>query len=278
MPRSRFLRIAALAGLVFGAAPLTGRAGSLPADALPLPNRVATADLTVAGKVTAFEEKTVLVAPAGAREKTEYTIAVITISDPLTAPKDWKTVRLGFVPPAPNVAIRPTPYYPAIGHEGIFFLAKHPEADFYVAYGPLAFHGKNTPTFEKDLALVKQSVKALEDPITALKGKTAEGRFLAAAVLVAHYRTPKTPKPSAEPINAEQSKLILQALAGADWTPPTDITKLSPYMVLWRLPLTEKDGWNPPKDQKALGAYAQEWLKNNAEKYRIQSFVPEKGK
>ena len=49
---------AGLAGLVFCAAALPARAGQLPADALPLPNRVATAEMVVVGKVTGMETAT----------------------------------------------------------------------------------------------------------------------------------------------------------------------------------------------------------------------------
>jgi len=46
-------------------------------------------------------------------------------------------------------------------------------------------------------------------------------------------------------------------------------------MVLYRLPLTKKDGWEPPSpnDAKALAAYAQKWLNDHADSYRIQKFV-----
>src|SRR5262249_24232054 len=100
-------------------------------------------------------------------------------------------------------------------------------------------------------------------------------RFLTAAVLLAKYRTRKGPAEKAEPIDAEQSKLILKALASADWTPPKDFTQLSPLMVLGRLSLTEKDGWKPPpgQDPKAYAAYAQRWLADHAATYRIERYV-----
>ena len=82
MIRSRLFHHAGLAVLAFLALVLPARAGTLPADALPFPNRVATADVVVAGKVTALEDKTVMAAPfPGARNKVEYRIAVVTIGD-----------------------------------------------------------------------------------------------------------------------------------------------------------------------------------------------------
>jgi hypothetical protein len=279
MPPQEIMHRAVLTGLAILALTLPARAGTIAADAVPLPNRVATADSIVVGKVTAFEDKMVPAAPfPGAKNKTEYKIAVITISDALLAPKGATTMRLGFVPIPPGVAVSPPPLQPAVGLEGCFFLTKHGEADFYLAPGQLQFINKNNANFDKDVALIKRCIKILEAPNAALKSKNAEERFLAAAMLVAQYRTRKSPNAATEPIDAEQSKLILQALASADWTLTTDITQLSPLMVLYRLPLTAKDGWTPPNDPKARAAYAQQWLKDHADTYRIQRFVDQKAK
>ena len=90
--------------------------------------------------------------------------------------------------------------------------------------------------------------------------------------------TRKSPNPKTEPIEAEQSKRILEALAAADWTPTTDFTTLSPRMVFGRFPLTAKDGWAPPAadDPNAFATYAQQWLKSHAGSYRIQRYVAER--
>ena len=133
-------------------------------------------------------------------------------------------------------------------------------------------------TLEKDIALLQRCTKLLDDPNAGLKSKNAEDRFLTAAMLVMRYTARKAPSDKKEPIDAEQSKLILQALAGADWTPVKDFTQLSPLMVLHRLPLTDRDGWMPPKDAKAYAAYAQQWLQDHAATYRIQKYVPDKTK
>src|SRR5437763_1201020 len=85
----------------------------------------------------------------------------------------------------------------------LLVLAKPAEPDIYFAHGGLSFVSKQNPTFDKDLALVKRCTKILEDPNAALKGKNAEDRFLAAAMLVAHYRSYKGPNAKQEPIDAE---------------------------------------------------------------------------
>jgi hypothetical protein len=271
---NRLRRFVVLVALVLSVSAL---AGSIPIDALPMPNRLAGAEAVVVGKVTGMEEKTVTLLPfAGAPNKLEYHVAVVTIADPLLAPQGAKTIRLAFQPLPPGVAVSPPPFQPTMGLEGCLFLTKLPDADVYTVAGALPFVPKQSPTFEKDVALLKRCIKLMENPNDSLKAKEAEDRFLTAAMLLAKYRSRRTQNDKSEPIDAEQSKLILQALAGADWTPPTDYTQLSPQMVLFRLPLTEKEGWTPPKEPKALGTYAQQWLKEHAGTYRIERFVPAK--
>jgi len=271
---------AGLTGLAIGAVVLAVRAGTIAADALPLPNRLATADTVVVGKITAIEDKTEMAVPfPGAKNKIEYKIAVVKISEAFRGQKGMATLRLGFVPTPMGVVINPPPFQPMVGMEGVFFLTKHGVGGFYLAPGGLNFLNKNNPNFDKDVALLKRCSKMIQAPDTALKAKSPDERFLAAAMLLAQYRTRKSPNDKSEPIAAEQSKLILKALASADWTPTTDLMKLSPRMVLFRLPLTKKDGWKPPSpnDAKAFAAYAQKWLNDHADTYRIEKFVsPEK--
>jgi hypothetical protein len=280
MRRSQCIHIVRIIGLAFFLLALPVRAGTIAADALPLPNRAAGADVIVLGKITAIEDKSVLVAPfPGAGNKTEYRVAVLTISEAVKPPRGAKTIRLGFVPLPPGVAVSPPPFQPTVGLEGCFFLTKLGDTDFLVAPSPLNFLTKTNATFPKDIALIKRCTAILANPNLSLKAKDAEERFLAAAMLMAQYRTRRSPKDTTEPISAEQSKLILQALATADWTPTTDFTKLSPLMVLHRLPLTAKDGWAPPsREPKAYAAYAQQWVRDHAGSYRIERFVAAKNK
>ena len=101
-------------------------------------------------------------------------------------------------------------------------------------------------------------------------------RCVVAALLIARYRTPRpfTPMPKTEAIAAEQSKLILEALSGADWgNVPGRNWALSPQGLFFRLGLTPGDGWVQPKDFKQLPTEAKKWLKANSGTYRIQRYV-----
>jgi hypothetical protein len=137
---------------------------------------------------------------------------------------------------------------------------------------------KKSPTFGEEIARIRRVAKLMDDPLAGLKSKDADDRLMTASMLLTKYRTPKAGQanPKQEPVAAEESKLILEAIAGGDWT-RQDRQAVSPRMVLARLNLSPQDGWNPPKFtdfQKEYPAYAQQWLKENAGKYRVQRFVP----
>ena len=119
------------------------------------------------------------------------------------------------------------------------------------------------------------TAKLLAKPMDGLKSKDADERLLTAALLIARYRTPKAGQTRTESIDADESKLILQTLADADWTAraPKVGFQMNPQNLFFRLGVTPKDGWNQPKDFKKLQEEAKKWLKDNADKYRISRYV-----
>jgi hypothetical protein len=91
-----------------------------------------------------------------------------------------------------------------------------------------------------------------------------------------------------EPIDAEQSKLIMKALAEANWFPKYGPATISPKLLFMAMGVTEADGYKPPpKTINDLGPglgetkeyarkvtlAAQKWVKENRTKYRIKRFV-----
>jgi hypothetical protein len=286
MQRTVFAAVFASLALLIWAAAATAKVVA-PA---PIPDRVALADVVILGKVTAIEDKTVSARRyPGANEKTEYRIALVQVQDLLKGPRGVTTIRLGFVPPPvvpppkPGIVVSGGPHrFPqmnhTVGQEACFFLTKHFEGDFHVAQMYYEVVEKKAPNFDKDLALVKRCAKLLEDPRAGLKAKDAEDRLMTAAMLLTRYRTPKPGQinPKTEPIDAEENRLILQAIVSGDWS-RKEFGQLSPQLLIGRLGLTAKDGWNPPKFkdyQKEFPAYAQKWLKDHLDTYRIQRFVP----
>jgi hypothetical protein len=249
---------------------------------LPIPQRLAQADCVVVGKVVSIEDKTVS-APVSRDEpeKAEFKIALVKIDEGLFGAKGLTHVRVGFLPR--NVQVGRSRFEHmnyAVGQEACFILRKHSaDPSFFVApayYLVIPKGDKTYVNFDEDVKRIRQCTQALEAPDAALKSKEAGDRFLAAALLIGRYRNPELGTKT-EPIVAEQSQLILAALAGADWTQRDPQTQLTPHQVFAMLNLQAADGWNPPVFKDVLKEFpvaAQKWLKDHPD-YRIQRYVPD---
>jgi hypothetical protein len=282
--------LAGLSFLTLAAAPVFAKAMMIAPP--PLAQRAALADVIVVGKVTGFGDKLVSAAPLGGGPKVDYQIAVVQVGDAVSGLKDAKEIKIGFLPanvPAPNPGpgpIRIIKRYPqfnlVLDQEACLFLVKHPTEDFYIGVNYYDVLDKKAGDFDKSLDEVKRCVKLLADPITSLKGQNAADRLLTAAMLIVRCRTSRPGKTKTEALDAEESKLILQTLADADWNskpgpgPAFLGFQMTPQAVFFRLGLTPQDGWTQPKDAKEIPASAKQWLKDNAEKYRIQRFLEDK--
>ncbi len=249
-----------------------------------------TADVIVIGKVTAIEKEPSKALPRpGAAEKVDYTVAMITIAERLQGADGVTAIRVGFPTnrqsdTRPTPTIRPLPYRPVPvalteGEEGCFFLTKHHEGDFYILAQNSKPLDKNAANFDTQIGTVKKIVKILDDPKRMLKSKDAGDRHFTASVLLQKYsHTPQVTTPGGkivqEPIDAEQSKLILQALSEMEWG-KSDSNGASLQSSFHQLGLQPKDGWAPPKFQqgqdfnKLMGEAVAKWLKENVDKHRI---------
>jgi hypothetical protein len=266
----------------------------------PLANRVAVADCVVIGKVTSLEEKTVAARPfPGNNVRQPYRVAVITIKDRLVGAKGLTAVRVGFIQPQqlnngphqpvrPIRPIRPIRRYPQVdlkvGQEGCFLLTQHFEEQFFIATNYTDVIYKNN-TFDKDVTQIRHYAKLLAKPIKGLEAKSEEDRLTTAGMLITRYRAyrpgVKNP-PKTEPIGAAESRLILAALAEADWTKQRQFGQLQPVQLFAQLGLTEKDGWTQPKVFKNylqdMSDAGKGWIKAHGKNYRIQRIVVEQEK
>ncbi len=275
-----------LAGLT-GVACLTVLVLASPARALriapaPIPMRVATADLAVVGKVTGFGPKMVKMNGA------DHQIALVDVSETILG-KAGKQVKVAFVPPTagPVRPIRPGfrrfGVNLTIGMEGCFLLTKAPTAGYYTVGNAdnLFVRPAGDPAgFGMQVEEVRKAARILANPKAGLKSADAAERLTTAAVLISRYRTQRvfTPTPKTAPIDAEESKLILQTLAKAEWKAapgPRFNFMMNPQNLFLRLGATPADGWVQPKDFRNLEAEARKWLEANAEKFRIQRFTNE---
>jgi hypothetical protein len=304
-------------GLVLAGLALAG----LPARAQPLMRKVvvgptqapttlaATADIVVIGKVTEVEPDPVEAGPtkdAPADQKVSYKIAVVKIDEGLVGAGGVTRIRVGFPAdaPAPGAApaagpaggLRPgrlmrPPQAVALstGMEGCFFLTRHPAGDFYTEAG-LPLLPKDDAT-TKELERVRKIGKAVADPVTALKAKEQDDRFLAAHALLQRYaRVPPGEVRPRRPIPDEENKRIVAVLAELPWLP--DATKtVGPGEVppsrsaLWYLlnpqdtgfvqpnPQPQRPG-DPPVDfNKVMDGATSKHLKEHPDKIQIKSFA-----
>lgn len=295
----RWLTLAACAAVLVLARPA-------PARVIAMPNRTGAqqalqAEAIVVGKVTEIEKEMSKGTPfPGAPEKVDYHVGVIKIGENVVGAKGLTNVRVGFLPaprgePGPVGGGRRPPFRPqqatlSEGQEGCFFLTKHHDGDFYVMqqFGlPL---DKKAEDFGKQLETVKKTLKMVEEPVAALKAKDAAERQFAAAILIQKYRVypPNVgnKQPTSENIPAEESKLILHTISEMDWAKfeqkeGIPVSAQNMFGLLGIQP--GQQGFDPPKFQqgqndyaKVYADYVQKWIKDNAEKYRIQKWVAAK--
>lgn len=301
MRRKLFVAVAAASAILLAnVAP--AKALRIMPNSRPAVQQAMTAEVIVIGKVGEIEKDVTKATPnISAKDKIDYHVAVIKITESIQGAKGLTTIRVGWQGGAQPVGPSTLPVQPAqpaiqpirrpqpqvalsVGQEGCFFLTKHHDGDFYVMQqfsGPL---DKKAADYEKQLSNVKKLIKAFEDPKAALKATEASDRQLAACMLLQKYRiAPPVNTPNAkltqEPIDAEVSKLILQTLSEMEWGKTDPTTNMGLQNVWYLVGAEPKDGWNQPKSiqgqdyNKILSAAVSKWLKENAEKYRIQRYV-----
>lgn len=264
--------------------------------------RALSAEAVVIGKVTAIEQDSIEAAPfPGAPNKLAFKIAVVQVETSLAGANNITHIKVGFIPPAPEAAqpVKPAFVRPPIrrgpmatelkvGQEFVFFLAKHPDANFYVMPNmspPLDVKAEET---KKDIESLKKVLAIVGDPKKSLEADKADDRAFAAAVMASKYRS--YPDAGGEvdqvPIAAAESKLILKGLAEGNWTKLDGAPNA--MQVFYSLGLTEKDGWvapkaaqpqpgQPPVNYNELTHKAfVKWLDGPGKDYSIKKIVPKK--
>jgi len=255
------------------------------------------AQSVVIGKVKSIEAAPVISATSPSDAfKSVYKVAVVAVEELLMGEKGAKTVRVGF-----RMAHSPQgkALELSVGEAGCFFLWKHFEEPFFVLQqpSPYSFGGfgsyagvnlllkKGAPGYDNEMALLRRSFKALEDPKTALRSKDANERLLTAALLISRYRkappmmgfrplgAPPAPRVSQEAISAEESRLILETLASADLIRTDPKLRISALGLFYELGLTPTDGWRRPASVFEIPDAAKKWLQDNARTYRIKRYV-----
>jgi hypothetical protein len=213
----------------------------------------------------------------------KYRIAVVKINQAIHGLKNENSIRVGFIPfvqPKPGVPIISSggrsPQLQA-GQEGLFMIKKHADGKFYLApdFGNFV-SSMDKNQFDKEMKTTKQVLSVMKDINGSLQSKDADTRLMAAGIQVARYRTQKAPFPNKEePIDAEESKLILNVIANAKWG-QVKFGEINPQQLFFQLGVTANDGWMAPKQVRTpedMQKSVQDWVKTNGDRYRIKRFV-----
>ncbi len=202
---------------------------------------------------------------------------MVKIDDPLLGAKNLTHVRVGvyasqFVQPAQPLQ-----------KEGkfLFYLVKHPTANFLMPRHPsvnLVSKGA-----DEMLRRTKLVTAAIADPVKALKADDKEARARAACALALHYRRHPSDGADFEEVARpeEESKLLLEVLAEAEWTMTGTADDGNPFGVVGGLKL---DGFKPSlppatnrNDYAAANQKAfKEWLAGKGKDARVKQLVPKK--
>lgn len=247
-----------------------------------IPQRVATSETIVLGKVTHIEGQSVMVAENPGSDKREFFIALVHVEESLKGAEGLTDIKVAF-PAMPIGRLEfdegGSEYLLQLetDQEVYLFLKPHHSGEFLIGATYYPSLNKKDATFEGNWKLAQRCGKLLADPEKGLHDKDGESRFLTAAMLILEYRTQSAMtkgKPREEPVGAKLSRLILDVLAEANWEKPDQSWgyEMRPDQLFNRLGLTAKDGW----EQTATPEVAKKWLRENAEKYRIKRFVTEK--
>jgi hypothetical protein len=254
-----------------------------------VPERLLKADYTVLGRVRRIEPELTLAA-AGPDDvyQSAFRIAVIQVQELISGAEGLPELRVGF---RPVRHARHRHLELAVGDEGCFFLKRHEEQPFWTLQPAVRPAGSARPDpfflrpdslgYAKEIELARRCARLLRNARDGLTAESAEDRLLTAALLVKRYRGDPNPlqwfRPgglNTQPIDAEESRLILSVLAAADLTaghPEVDVSALG---VFGQLGLEPADGWELTFDRSAIPEKARAWLKAHAGLYRIQRVLP----
>ena len=276
----------------------------------------AKADIVIIGKIVEIEKEPSVALNVPKGTTMNYRIAVLKIEEAIGGAKGLTQVRVGFSEtpkiateaqpanpaPVPNgVPLQnarplqfnriPPPFNPPIvlmkDQEGMFFLRKHHSGDFLV---PMAFTqvvAKTQEDFKKQVESVKKIRTIVASPTESLQAKDKKDRELAACTLVGLYANPslgfgqEVVSPTPQLVSLEESKLILDALAGMEWG-TFDAENQIGLQNVWYSLNPMQYGWKQPMFQGAvqqadvnakMTESVREFLKENAGKIRLKKLV-----
>lgn len=238
----------------------------------------ATSDAVVTGTITAVEDETVKAkSHPDAPDATEYKVLVVKVTDAVHGVKNTTHVRVAL--PADEFFRPGQPLQP--DGKFLFYLTQHSTTSLLLPnpnQKPVNLADKHADELVRRAKLVGAAIK---DPMTALKADDKDDRVLAAVGLVTYYRRHAGREHETAYRPADESKLILEALAEGDWTNGRSLDEGGVYSLALGMNL-EDYGWRHlpnPGQQNPAGeeqAAFKKWLSDKGKDARVKQFVPKK--
>jgi hypothetical protein len=238
----------------------------------------ATSDAVVVGTITAVEDDTVKAkSHPDAVDPVEYKVLVVKVTDAVHGVRNVTHVRVAL--PADEFWRANQPLQP--DGKFLFYLTQHSTTSLLVpnpSQKPVNLADRGSDELVRRAKLVGDAIK---DPMTALKADDKHDRVLAAVGLVTYYRRHAGREHETKFRPADESKLILEALAEGDWTAGRTPDEGGVYSLVLEMNL-EDYGWrhlpnpgqqNPAGDEQAA---FQKWLADKGKDARVKQFVPKK--
>ncbi|HEY1188380.1 MAG TPA: hypothetical protein VGE74_12080 [Gemmata sp.] len=173
----------------------------------------------------------------------------------------------------PDLPTEPNPFVKDA--EGLFFLRLHHTGAFYFVEKFIPKQDGKLPPDE--LKAAKRYLGLLADPLASLSSKEPSDRLAAAVLLLTRYqfRTTGFLTTETEPIPAKENKLILAALAEANWDTASPLHPWEAVHHIWQF-----SGAKPgqvfqaptlPKGTPAeQSAFLRDWVQKNRNTYKIE--------
>jgi hypothetical protein len=231
-------------------------------------SRLAAYDAAIVGRIASFEAAPVTLTSVNGGGPCTHRVSVIEVLRPLYGAERVTHVRVAFTDTPDNFAQN-------VGKEAVLLLRAHPEAPVYVQpwgwQDIIGRHQDEQIYAEQFLPWMERLARVRRELDCCLKGPRPEERFLAAAILLVQHRGIWGARGTkTEPLDADRSRAVLQALLDADWSKEGfDWDRISPMMIFLSLGLTKEDGWDP--GGVITTEKAKTWLRQHLETYRIRS-------
>lgn len=236
--------------------------------------RLAISDCLVIGKVVAIEPKSLKLSLQPNTPTMPFSVVTLKVEEMLRGDDRLTHVRIALA----RHQVMP------IGFEGCFFLTAHRDESVYLPISdiydyPIVRQGN--AGFGNEIKELRRLAGLLKNPKASLQSANPRDRFTTAAMLVVQIRrgvrgVSQQTATNPAPFDADLNRLVMRALADADWQRDAADFRLNPWRVFNMLGMTAADGWDATQanDGKTREENVRRWLRTHENTFRIQPVTP----